>query len=435
VEKLLEHFTKGDSASALAQRRVLNDIGVTSQSGAPNAASARAAGPLSGRRSKPPAAKPSGSKVSDGDLLTSMVQRLNGLERKMAEQRNLLVEKDAEIAELRARQEERNDDARLVEELTDENIKLKRRQLEMEKFLADYGLGAHTRPTARARRNHPVCHSSHLRFPTAWVGDGGVASQGGGSGEKKPVETDLVPLVAPGQVVNDAATGSSGGSDEKQPVSLGRKLGDGSYVPAPAQPPGEQQRTQQEPRAGSSATEENSDALTAQNEGTIAEFDLSKILRHINELNYLVRRCAHAASTAYDKCSGRSAAGVLSYCNRAAKLNCHFPALLLARDPGWRWVGSDSPARGRCARASRDGPATFDVLPRWDPDPRGSVSAIFEARREGVYEGPAGWLFPVRFCICTLVQLSGSGGCASFPLGLKACRILVAQVRAEVRVP
>ncbi len=147
MEKLLEHFTKGDSASALAQRRVLNDIGVTTQSGGPNAASARAAGPLSGRRSKPPAAKPnSGGKVSDGDLLTSMVQRLNGLERKMAEQRNLLVEKDAEIAELRARQQEQNDDARLVAELTDENIKLKRRQLEMEKFLADYGLGARTRP-------------------------------------------------------------------------------------------------------------------------------------------------------------------------------------------------------------------------------------------------------------------------------------------------
>lgn len=154
MEKLLEHFTKEDSASALVQRRVLNDIGVATQP-TPNAGSARAAGPHSGRRSKPPAPKPSGNggshkgsggKVSDGDLLTSMVQRLNGLERKMAEQRSLLVEKDAEIAELRARQEERNDDARLVEELTDENIKLKRRQLEMEKFLADYGLGAPTRP-------------------------------------------------------------------------------------------------------------------------------------------------------------------------------------------------------------------------------------------------------------------------------------------------
>ena len=146
VEKLLEHFTKGDSASALVHRRVLNDIGVTTQS-APNAASVRAAGPLSGRRSKPPAQKPAGgNKVGDGDLLTSMVQRLNALERKMAEQRNLLVEKDAEIAELRARQEERNDDARLVAELTDENIKLKRRQLEMEKFLADYGLGARAHP-------------------------------------------------------------------------------------------------------------------------------------------------------------------------------------------------------------------------------------------------------------------------------------------------
>jgi Mg2+ and Co2+ transporter CorA len=161
VEKLLEHFSKNDSASALAQRRVLNDLGVASQT--PSAASVRAAGPLSGRRSKPPAAKPAGNggkgpgaKVSDGDLLTSMVQRLNGLERKMAEQRNLLVEKDAEIAELRARQEERNDDARLVEELTDENIKLKRRQLEMEKFLADYGLGARkpqlSPPRALARR-------------------------------------------------------------------------------------------------------------------------------------------------------------------------------------------------------------------------------------------------------------------------------------------
>ena len=151
MEKLLEHFSKEKSAAAdLAQRRVLNDLGVSStQSGAGAAApakSGRAAGPLSGRRSKPPAAKPPGGKVSDGDLLTSMVQRLNGLERKMAEQRNLLVEKDAELAELRARHEERNDYARLVAELTDENIKLKRRQLEMEKFLADYGLGAHARP-------------------------------------------------------------------------------------------------------------------------------------------------------------------------------------------------------------------------------------------------------------------------------------------------
>ena len=105
---MLEHFSKGNgSASALAQRRVLNDLGVASQSGAPSAAAGvRAAGPLSGRRSvstKPAAprvgGKPGGGggKVSDGDLLTSMVQRLNGLERKMAEQRNLLVEKDAEV--------------------------------------------------------------------------------------------------------------------------------------------------------------------------------------------------------------------------------------------------------------------------------------------------------------------------------------------------
>ena len=174
VEKLLEHFTKGDSASALAHRRVLNDIGVTAQS-APNAASVRAAGPLSGRRSKPPAPKPAGgSKVGDGDLLTSMVQRLNALERKMAEQRNLLVEKDAEIAELRARQEERNDDARLVAELTDENIKLKRRQLEMEKFLADYGLGAHAH-LLRAPCAHVATNTCITLVLAAQLGSGTTA--------------------------------------------------------------------------------------------------------------------------------------------------------------------------------------------------------------------------------------------------------------------
>ena len=139
--------------------------------------------------------------------------------------------------------------------------------------------------------------------------------QDGGSGETKPVETDLVPLAAPGQVAVEAVSGASG---EKQPVSLGRKLGDGSYVPAPAQPPGEQQRTQQDPRAGSSPAEENSDALAAANEGTIAEFDLSKILRHIKELNYLVRCCAH------EKRSARAAADLLSCFNKAVGLTCHF---------------------------------------------------------------------------------------------------------------
>ena len=71
---------------------------------------------------------------------------------------------------------------------------------------------------------------------------------------------------------------------------MGRKLGDGSYVPAPAQPP-EQQRVQLD-QASSSATQDNTDAGPAANEGTIAEFDLPKILRHIKELNYLVRRCS-----------------------------------------------------------------------------------------------------------------------------------------------
>ena len=100
---------------------------------------------------------------------------------------------------------------------------------------------------------------------------------------KRPVETELVPLAAPGQEAATAATG--GGSGEKQPVSMGRKLGDGSYVPAPARPPGEQLSP-----ARPSTAEENSSALAAAAQGTIAEFDLHKILRHIAELNYLVRR-------------------------------------------------------------------------------------------------------------------------------------------------
>ena len=66
---------------------------------------------------------------------------------------------------------------------------------------------------------------------------------------------------------------------------MGRKLGDGSYVPAPARPPCEQLAA-----ARPSTAEENSSALAAAAQGTIAEFDLPKILRHIAELNYLVRR-------------------------------------------------------------------------------------------------------------------------------------------------
>eukprot|EP01046_Picozoa_sp_COSAG06_P089730 COSAG06_NODE_36095_length_451_cov_15.281250_1_plen_76_part_10 len=71
----------------------------------------------------------------------------------------------------------------------------------------------------------------------AWVGDEG---DGSGGGAKKPVETELVPLAAPGQAAgNPAAAGGDGAEQQQQQaapaVSMGRKLGDGSYVPAPQQ--------------------------------------------------------------------------------------------------------------------------------------------------------------------------------------------------------
>ena len=57
-----------------------------------------------------------------------------------------VVDKDAEIAELKARLEEerqaRQDnvsEAQDAARLADENLRLRRNQLEMEKFLADYG--------------------------------------------------------------------------------------------------------------------------------------------------------------------------------------------------------------------------------------------------------------------------------------------------------
>ena len=256
MEKLLWSFGGKNEASSLAQRRVLTDLGVASQPPTKGAAPRAGGQPLSGRRSKPqPAAGApkaggggggkagGGAKVSDGDLLTSMVQRLNGLEKKMAEQRAAIVEKDAELAELRARVEEKSDDARLVAELTDENIKLKRRQLEMEKFLADYGL--------------------------SWVGDDG-------KGPEKKVETELVPLAGLGQ------------GQEGEAPALGRKLGDGSYVPTPqGGGGGGGGAAAGEGGGGGSDPVQEAARKKEAAAGTIAAFDLEKILRHIKDLNYL----------------------------------------------------------------------------------------------------------------------------------------------------
>ena len=159
----------------------------------------------------------------------------------------------------------------------------------------------------------------------AWVGDEG---DGSGGGAKKPVETELVPLVAPGQAAsNPAAAGGDSAEQQQQAapaVSMGRKLGDGSYVPAPQQPPpsssqaGEQSEELRHD-AASRLAQPGSALLGAGGEaggegggggsasaaaavvGTIGEFDLPKILRHINELNYLVShtralqpRCSYA---------------------------------------------------------------------------------------------------------------------------------------------
>ena len=285
---------------------------------------------------------------------------------------------------------------------------------------------AHVRCTFYARISRDRTHFvAYLRCSAAWVGDGGAASPGGGSGEKKPVETDLVPLVEPGQVANEAVTGASG---EKQPVSLGRKLGDGSYVPAPTQPPGGQHRTQQELRAGSSPAEENSDALAAANEGTIAEFDLSKILRHIKELNYLVRRCAH------ENRSARAAADLLSYYNKAAQLTRHFLSCCLRMpQAGDGSAQTAQRADGAHVLVEMDPlPLTFfrnGILIRegpFRPFSKPDAKAFMKDLQDGYF--PCGFVFS-RVCIRWPV------GCALFVFCLKACRILLAQVRAEVRVP
>lgn len=163
------------------------------------------------------------------------------------------------------------------------------------------------------RATSPLLRCSWLRCCTAWVGDEGAASQGNGDGENTPVESDLVPLAAPDQVANEAATGS-----EKQPVSMGRKLGDGSYVPAPSQ----QRNAQQESCQASStdaAVQDKKNAPATANDGTIAEFDLPKIMRHIKELNYLVRRFAHTATVVSAEIPPFA---LLSYRNSAAEANC-----------------------------------------------------------------------------------------------------------------
>jgi hypothetical protein len=161
----------------------------------------------------------------------------------------------------------------------------------------------------------------------AWVGDEG---DGSGGGAKKPVETELVPLVAPGQAAsNPAAAGGDSAEQQQQAapaVSMGRKLGDGSYVPAPQQQQplsssqaGEQSEELRHDAAsrlaqpgsallgaggeagGEGGSGGSASAAAAAVVGTIGEFDLPKILRHINELNYLVShiralqpRCSYA---------------------------------------------------------------------------------------------------------------------------------------------
>jgi hypothetical protein len=107
--------------------------------------------PHSGRRSKI-----AGAKAQDVDLLTSMANRLNALEKKMNDQRREIAEKDIQIIELKMQVGEQRDDSAEVRRLSDENIWLRKQQLEMEKFLADYGLtwvGDGKRPVGQAKSN------------------------------------------------------------------------------------------------------------------------------------------------------------------------------------------------------------------------------------------------------------------------------------------
>ena len=281
VDRLLAQlYPDQQGAAGLAQRKILNNLqaevpgGGGAAAGSSAAAGAGGGQPPSGRRSKlggaggAAASKRGATKVTDMDLLSSMAGRLAALEKKLQEQKKAVVEKDAEIAELKSRLEEerqQRQDTRCEEQdaaaLADENLRLRRNQLEMEKFLADYGL--------------------------VWVGDKPIESKYEGDGQAG-VASNLVPLDPAG----------------KQQPLLARRS-DGSLIAAPRQP--QQHSPRAVPSAAPAPGDDASGSASATGaaaapgggsggapadgadaaEATIEAFDGARIMHNVQELNYL----------------------------------------------------------------------------------------------------------------------------------------------------
>lgn len=133
-----------DPFSMMIHCSLVQVIQPKSHSGSNQPHSGRRSVPVERKRSppqkRPAEAKRKGGNASDVDLLTSMANRLNSLEKKMDAQRRELAEKTAECVRLRAALNERVDDSQEVRRLMDENVQLRKQRLEMEKFLADYGV-------------------------------------------------------------------------------------------------------------------------------------------------------------------------------------------------------------------------------------------------------------------------------------------------------
>ena len=103
------------------------------------------------------------------------------------------------------------------------------------------------------------------------------------------------PAAEQGQRLGDGSGGGGG---------IGQRLGDGSYIPAPhpnrlggggGTPPGDESTELThggavqlgQPGAALLGAKEQAEEAKKAAEGTIAEFDMPKILRHIQDLNYL----------------------------------------------------------------------------------------------------------------------------------------------------
>ena len=240
--------------------------------------------PHSGRRAQNrsppgdrPAARKPASKATDVDLLTSMANRLNALEKKMDAQRRELAEKTAECVKLKAKMNERADDSQEVRKLMDQNILLRKQRLDMEKFLADYGarslslslfisLSSLSAPLAAS---HVVSRARHLLIAgLVWIGDdkgGGGGGKAGGSGAK---------------LGGGGGSKSAGSSLDLVPLdSIAESL-----TPPAAAAAGESPVIPMDPADDAAAA---AAAEKKRKEGTVEEFDMAKILGNIHELNFL----------------------------------------------------------------------------------------------------------------------------------------------------